>query len=121
MGDRANIVLNFGKDYSPIYLYSHWGGNSLPGVLGAALSRGQNRWDDAPYLYRIIFSEMIKEEVNEETGFGISPYQTDNEYDLIHVNLETQQVQIAGTIWTFEEYLKMGPDSFSEFKDSEPC
>jgi len=91
MGARANVVLDYGKNQK-IYLYSHWGGESLEEVLKDALERGKSRWNDDSYLARIIFSEMIKDDVLGTTGYGISPYLTDNEYPLLEVDLNKQTV-----------------------------
>jgi len=107
MGARRHIALDFGpKDhnqedkeenkepehYDKIYLYTHWGGESLEDVLRSALIRGEGRLNDVSYLARIIFSEMIKDEILEDTGFGISPYVTDDQYPTIEVDLENQTV-----------------------------
>lgn len=89
MGDRRNIVVDFGNGTS-VALYSHWGGSDLQAVLAKALARGRSRWNDPSYLTRIIFSEMIAAESGDDviatlmdtTGFGISPFLTDiPEYD----------------------------------------
>lgn len=90
MGDRANI---FFVDAAPqdgklhgIYLYTHWGGSALASTLRAALERGKSRWGDSQYLARIIFSEMIQDDVLEETGFGIGTRMGDNEHRIIRVD-----------------------------------
>ena len=41
-------------------MYAHWGGSELPLVVKHALLRAPDRWDDAAYMYRIIFSDMIE-------------------------------------------------------------
>lgn len=70
MGNRGNITVRTAN--SPdVHLYTHWRGSELPHILSSALARKQ-RWNDAPYLARIIFCEMIEGEESEETGFGIS-------------------------------------------------
>jgi len=71
MGDRAQIISAEDED-SEIYLYTHWGGEHVPQTLAAALDRGRSKWNDPAYLNRIIFCEMIKDDVDGETGFGIS-------------------------------------------------
>lgn len=78
MGNRGNISLKY-KNGEKIYFYSHWGGDneSLSTIVRDALIRGKDRWGDESYLARIIFSEMIKEEVEKSTGYGIAPYQID--------------------------------------------
>lgn len=109
MGDRGNIVLEFqtrkntGKRglvtedpvKSRIFLYTHWGGSELPTIVRSALQRGRPRWGDDSYLARIIFNEVTKGQEMSETGFGLSPYITDNEHDLLIVNLPDQEIYTA--------------------------
>jgi hypothetical protein len=78
---------------APVYLYSHWGGSELPNVLAAALERGKGRWDDAPYLTRIIFNEMTKGNEDGETGYGISSYYCDGNHDLLVVDIDKNVVR----------------------------
>jgi len=108
MGDRANIVIEPEGEGSSIYLYSHWGGTDLPETLRRALQRGRDRWDDKPYLTRIIFCEMVKDsggDLNTLTGLGIDICECDNEHPLIIVNTDSQMVLIAGQHWSFESYV----------------
>lgn len=115
MGDRANIHTHTRED-TGIYLYTHWGGFELPGTLKAALKRRQ-RWDDDAYLNRIIFCEMVKNHVGEETGFGISTYMPDNQYPIIEVMVDSQVIQIGARSWTFEEYIEDGPENFEGLRE----
>lgn len=94
MGMRRNIELDFYsyKNDKKIYFYTHWGAEDLKEELKRALIRGKGRWDDPSYLARIIFSEMIQEDIQGETGFGIAPYKTDPEFRTIKVNLHTKEV-----------------------------
>lgn len=93
MGDRANIVIqSYGER---VYLYGHWMGREMPAIAQRALQRRQ-RWDDAPFLARIVFCEMTKGREQEETGFGISAGLTDNEYPICILDVDNQMV-------TFEE------------------
>lgn len=89
MGDRSNIIIKSGN--SKVYLYTHWGGSELKNVLKKALERGKNRWDDGQYLARIIFCEMIKDDVMGETGFGISSERGDGGSDIL-VSVDNQEV-----------------------------
>ena len=70
MGDRGTVDLDYG-DGKKVYLYTHWGRYNLGETVQNALKRGRRRWNDQPYLARIIFSEMIQDDVLEETGFGL--------------------------------------------------
>lgn len=94
MGDRANIVVksNAGKDR--VCLYTHWQGYKLPDVLRAALVRGESRLFDYQYLTRIIFCEMIKDDVEGITGFGISQHLGDGTDQVITVDIDAQTVQV---------------------------
>jgi len=88
MGDRGNIELTY-KSGSQIYFYTHWTGSILNETLARALNRGKGRWNDESYLARIIFSEMIKDDVLDDVGYGIAPYQTDVG-EFVEVNLDEQ-------------------------------
>ena len=77
MGNRGNVVLKYSEG-EKIYLYTHWSGSSLNSIVKSALERGESRWDDPSYLARIVFSEMIKDQVMETTGFGIAPHEIDD-------------------------------------------
>ena len=97
MGDRANIVIKqhiAHDEVGEIFFYTHWDGCRTPITLQDALKRGRSRWDDESYLARIIFSEMIQGNLKGESGYGISAYLTDNEYDLLVVDAEMQTVTI---------------------------
>ena len=102
MGDRGNIVLEM--EGGDIYLYTHRGGSDLKQTLRDALDRGRDRWNDESYLARIIFSEMIKGDINGTTGYGIAPYAPDNEHDLIILDCLKQTITIGGNSVTFEQF-----------------
>ena len=96
MGDRANVVIiDSSTDLcsrTAVFLYAHWSGSDLPEILACALKRGRERWDDAPYLARIIFNDMTQGDPQSLTGFGISTDLTDNEYPLLVVDTIQQRV-----------------------------
>ncbi len=94
MGDRANAVLVF-EDDTELYLYTHWGGDDLPEDLREALIFAKSRWDDEPYLARILISQLFKHEHGDTTGAGISPYVTDGDDRLIFVDLPDNVVQFG--------------------------
>lgn len=88
VGSRANIAVRFGSDVADkeaVFLYTHWNGYMLPGVLASALdsNEARARWNDPPYLARIVFEHMIRGASDFETGFGISTRIGDNEYPLL--------------------------------------
>ena len=114
MGDRAqvHIVANKNKQYNhDVWLYTHWRGTGLPETVAYAISRGE-RWTDAEYLTRIIFSEMIKEEVDSELGYGIGNHQHGDVYRVITVDVDEQEVTIDGWSEVPDTY------SFAEFGEN---
>lgn len=105
-------------------LYTHWGGSALHETLQAALKRGHDRWTDPSYLGRIIFSEMIFDDVMGNTGFGIEAIKTGSQNyceanpsrDLI-VNLDLQSIRKAtGGAWTFDEFVQLTPRELEAFR-----
>jgi hypothetical protein len=98
MGERTNIYLKNDN----IYLYAHWiPKEELGKILKSALIRGKSRWNDRAYLNRIIFSEMIQDEVLEETGFGLASFMPDGNIDY-EVDVENNLVDGV----PFEEFIK---------------
>lgn len=89
MGDRGNIVIR--GQYGDVWLYTHYHGSEMKDVLQTVLARKQ-RWEDAAYLARIIFSELIRDDVDGELGFGISTNMLDNEHGILIVDVPNQKV-----------------------------
>lgn len=121
MGDRGNIVI---RQQSPsgerthIYFYTHWEGTHIPKTLQKALDRGKSRWDDPAYLSRIIFCELIKEDVMSTTGYGISLSPPDNEHKYLVVDMDNLEVTLHHADddlltsdpigrWSIETYCKL--------------
>jgi hypothetical protein len=106
MGDRGTIRVREG-DGPSVYLYTHRTGSELPHIVRRALASeaGRNRWNDAPYLTRIIFDELTRGEQGGEMGYGISA--TPIESVVVDVNVETQKVTLAstGARLSFREYV----------------
>jgi hypothetical protein len=99
MGDRGQV--NVKRGGQQVFLYTHWSGSDLPDTLRRALARRQ-RWDDAPYLARIIFSEMVKGQEAEETGFGIWAISQDTFARVLVVDVDAQTVDGV----PFADYIK---------------
>lgn len=105
MGDRRHVILHY-RNGKEIYFYTHWGGSELPQTVQNALKREQ-RWDDESYLARIIFSEMIKDEPNGETGYGIAPFYMESEYDDVEIYFEYQEVRIGSLVSKFSDFINL--------------
>ncbi len=128
MGDRANIILEEDGKNAVIYLYTHWAGTELPETLQNALIRGKSRWDDPPYLGRIIFCEMVKGNEMDLTGYGMSVSECDNGHPFLRVNADKQTVTIdfdpvrayhnhPNKTFTFEEYIAIKDISWNALGD----
>lgn len=104
MGDRANIQLSYGGETPSIFFYTHWAGSEIHRTLADALERGKGRWDDPPYLARIIFCEMIKDDVMSDTGFGIHHVECDSG-PLPVVNMHERTVMWQGQCFSFEKFV----------------
>lgn len=102
MGDRGQILI---KD-TGIYLYTHWSGYTLKKILQTALQRKQ-RWNDVEYLTRIIFCEMIGDDIKGETGYGIGNIEHgDLNNPLLIVDVKKQTIIGDDLIWSFEKFIK---------------
>lgn len=115
MGERANIVMKTGD--SRIYFYTHWDGYELPSIAQEGLRAGKPRWQDAPYLSRIIFCHLVKGDEMEETGYGISMGICDNSFPLLVIDTDKQQVRFEaeGSIYPSKQDAVGKSFSFSEF------
>jgi len=101
MGDRSNVELTY-HNGKQIYFYTHWCGTDLPVIVANALDRGRGRWTDESYLARIIFSEMIKDEVMSDTSYGIAPYVMEEEHETICIDLDDKTVNGK----TYEQWIE---------------
>ena len=104
MGNRGNVYVHEG-DAPGVYLYTHWDASALPHVVQRTLisREGRSRWNDAPYLTRIMFEVLIRGHERQETGFGISAQRFDGR--VIDVDVATQPVTLpGGDSRTFEQF-----------------
>lgn len=90
MGERGNVKFAV----SGVYLYTHWRGHEIEQIVRDALSK-KERWDDEPYLTRIVFDEMTGRK-ESMTGFGISTEECDPNYPTIILDCDKQEVSIEG-------------------------
>jgi hypothetical protein len=90
MGDRANFgfVQSNGET---IVLYGHWAGYNMLGKLADAVIKARPRWNDESYATRIVISQLIGDQWNMETGWGLSVNQIqDNEHKIAIVDFKQQ-------------------------------
>jgi len=104
MGDRANVQVI--DNDSNVFLYTHWNGTELPEIVKSAMVKGKERWEDGPYLTRVIFQEMIHGD-NGITGYGISSVIGDGEDRVIVLSIGKQTAWISGKAYSFDELIKL--------------
>lgn len=106
MGARTNF--HFKTEQGAMTLYSHWGGDTkkqdLARALQAALPRIQG---DTGYALRIIISNIIGHEWNQETGFGIylDDIGGEEEYTPVTVDLTNNTVIDDSGTHTIFDYI----------------
>lgn len=133
MGERGNIVIVQGADEgkTPIYFYTHWKGYKLPEIVQSAFKKAirEHRLGDSAYLNRIVFCELVGEkEFNETTGYGISQYICDNNYNLLVIDHDVEKVYFTeedGTRipalgeYTYKEFVELTDEQIKKLTDGE--
>ncbi len=110
MGNRGNIYIKDGP--VGVYLYTHWGRDTLLEALRNALVRGERRWEDPPYLARVIFCEMLKAEggdLDGTSGLGISSILGDGADFVLEVDCDKRTVEKRGSFAsvTFSQFIEL--------------
>lgn len=90
MGDRANFV--FVQDNGEaIVLYGHWAGYNMLNNLAEAVFKARPRWNDPSYASRIAISNLIGDQWNMETGWGLQVNEiSDNEHKIPVIDWKQQ-------------------------------
>lgn len=114
MGDRAQVHIHNGNKDRIVVLYTHWSGTELPETVKTSLIRGKNRWDDSAYLARMVFCDMVRDDPDGESGYGIAahPLAVDGESQVISLNCWNQTLSFtgdwgdhSGETYSFETYV----------------
>jgi len=108
VGDRIVYSIKQDKDLF-VNLYCHWGGYDRFVDLARALQAAEPRWNDGSYATRIIISQLIGDQWNQELGFGIWASSSDGAYGGDHpditVNLINKTVEDETGTHSFEEFI----------------
>lgn len=114
MGDRGNVRLEYGKNYQPIFIYSHWAGTFLPLMVAEALDSkpARSRWSDPSYCARIIFNALTKD-ADPELSWGLAPYRPDQEHEDVVINLEAKTVDNV----PYEEFISYARKRYAEYSE----
>lgn len=90
MGDRANFGF-VQPNGNTIVLYGHWAGYNMLGRLADAVIEARPRWNDTSYGTRIAISQIIGDQWNEETGWGLTVNEiSDNEHKIAIIDFDQQ-------------------------------
>ncbi len=90
MGDRANFGF-VQPNGNTIVLYGHWAGHNMLAQLAEAVFKARPRWSDPAYATRITISQMINNDWNSETGWGLHVNEIgDNEHKIAIVDFDQQ-------------------------------
>ena len=90
MGDRANFGF-VQPNGNTIVLYGHWAGYNMLAQLAEAVFKARPRWQDPAYATRITISQMINNDWNSETGWGLHVNEIgDNEHKIAIVDFNQQ-------------------------------
>jgi hypothetical protein len=90
MGDRANFGFKQ-SDGNVIVLYGHWAGHNMLANLANAVSVARPRWTDESYATRIAISQLVGEDWQSQTGWGLSINTIlDNEHKIPIIDWRTQ-------------------------------
>jgi hypothetical protein len=103
----ARVIFNIKQDEGNyICLYSHWGEYTALEDTARAIAKARPRWGDDSYCARIIISQLIGNEWESETGFGLwvsAEPCTDEAWVLI--DLQGQTVTAVDGTHTFEGFV----------------
>jgi hypothetical protein len=109
---RGNVFVK--QSNGGVYLYTQSRGHKLPNILRQALIHGKNRWGNTPVLTRIIFGEMMSNDVFNVDGFSISTELADNDnYILVvddvneRIGVFTENGSCLRTL-SYEEFITLG-------------
>ena len=90
MGDRANFGF-VQPNGQTIVLYGHWAGHQMLGKLADAVIAARPRWNDSSYATRIAISNIIGDQWNMETGWGLYVNEIgDNEHKIAIIDWDQQ-------------------------------
>lgn len=117
MGDRANVFVKEHGSEEGVYLYTHWSGHVLPETVLAALVRGEDRWNDGPYLARIVFCEMVKGAEMELPGYGISATCGDGDNRIICLDPDDERIGFVKSPAATAKRPWLHEKSFAEFAE----
>lgn len=121
MGNRTAVGMKAStKSEHTIYVYSHWS-EFEDGVSDAyaPIMHARKRWSDAPYANRMAISCMLKDDIDSDTGFGISVNEIPFiDYDYYSVIVWEEQIVEIHNAKSHDKLLSMSFDMYMAFFDN---
>jgi hypothetical protein len=110
MGSRTQWIIKEDQSGNAIHLYSHNGGEDKFADTQRAIARAQSRWSDTSYGARIFISQVIGNDWDSETGFGIAVGDShavlfEESYFHAVIDFPNQRVILGSQEWTFDEFV----------------
>ena len=110
MGAKTTWAIKTEEGDAVTWLYSHWGGDDKLADTKHALSAAEPRWSDPTYGARIFISQIIGNQWDSETGFGITTGTADNcpfeeYYDPVTIDFTTKLVTYGPFTFGFSEFI----------------
>lgn len=106
MGARTNFQFKTSNG-DKVVLYSHWGGDTKLQDLAKALEASRGRWNDNSYAIRISMSQIVGDNWNSETGYGVFINEIGEEsYQETIVDFDNKVVELDGHNIQFDDYIR---------------
>ena len=112
MGARTTWQIKTETGNAVTWLYSHWGGENKLSDTKRALREARPRWSDTPYGARIFISQIVGNDWERETGYGITTGEENNppfeeEYDYVKVDFTTQTITYGAFVFSFGNFVEL--------------
>ena len=112
MGARTTWQIKTENGNAVTWLYSHWGGENKLSDTKRALREARPRWSDTPYGARIFISQIVGNDWERETGYGITTGEENNppfeeEYDYVKVDFTTQTITYGAFVFSFGNFVEL--------------
>lgn len=105
MGNRGNIII-VQDEKERLYFYTHWSGYDIPRRVAHAFDRARDRWNDEPYMNRVLFDSLLEGEHRDGvTGYGIDWRMGDGGTELI-VNYDEKTILYNGRVFQIPEFVE---------------
>lgn len=104
----ARVIFNI-KHSNEMYvcIYSHWGEDTRYQDLARAIDVARPRWDDESYFTRILISQLVNNDWNQELHYGVWPSSSPClDETNIEIDLTDKTVMDVSGLFTFSEFVK---------------